>query len=167
MTTEERFIAASQHRIERSWLRIHHAMSQLSDEDLWWRPNPEMNSAGNLILHLAGNLRQWIVSGVGGSKDVRKRQAEFDERGPVSRAELSRRLEEVKADMDSTWKDFDPSRLNEAVRIQGFDLTYLDAIYGALTHLEGHTGQLVYIARMRAGERYELFWKPESPEQVS
>src|SRR5262245_45031633 len=76
-------------------VKIRHCVAQLSDEQVWWRPREAMNSIGNLILHLTGNVRQWIVAGIGGEADVRKRPAEFQERGPIPAADLIQRLEEV------------------------------------------------------------------------
>src|SRR5262245_66461541 len=63
--------------------RIERCVERLSDQDVWWRANSESNSVGNLLLHLSGNVRQWIVSGVGLAADNRQRQQEFDERGPI------------------------------------------------------------------------------------
>jgi len=73
--------------------RIGICVAKLTEEQLWWRPNAESNSVGNLILHLCGNARQWIVSGIGGAEDTRQRQLEFDERGPIPGAELLSLLE--------------------------------------------------------------------------
>src|SRR5437764_6339620 len=73
--------------------KIKHCLGQLSDEQVWWRSHPSLNSVGNIVLHLSGNLRQWIVAGLGDATDVRDRPAEFAERGPISRDELLRRLE--------------------------------------------------------------------------
>jgi len=78
--------------------RIKHCLDQISDEQIWWRPLPAMNSTGNLMLHLAGNVRQWVVSSIGGVKDIRERQKEFDERGPIPKAEVSKRLETAVAE---------------------------------------------------------------------
>ena len=75
--------------------RIKHCLGQLSDEQVWWRPHPSLSSVGNFVLHRCGNLRQWIVAGLGGTADVRDRPAEFAERGPIPRDELLRRLEAV------------------------------------------------------------------------
>ena len=63
--------------------RIAHCVGQLTDEQIWSRPAPAMNAIGNLMLHLAGNVRQLIVAGVGGESDIRERQAEFNARGPI------------------------------------------------------------------------------------
>src|SRR5438445_557021 len=75
--------------------RIKHCVSQLNDEQVWWRPQESLNSIGNILLHLSGNLRQWLVAGVGGQPDVRDRPAEFSERGPFPKVELILRLDAV------------------------------------------------------------------------
>src|SRR5437588_10615937 len=75
--------------------KIKHCLGQLSDEQVWWRSHPSLNSVGNLILHLCGNVRQWLVAGLGGAADSRDRPAEFAERGPIPKDELQRRLEAV------------------------------------------------------------------------
>src|SRR5690349_13879202 len=75
--------------------RIKHCLAQLSDEQMWQRPQASMNSIGNLILHLCGNVRQWIVSGLGGARDNRNRPAEFAEHGPIPKEELIHRLDAV------------------------------------------------------------------------
>src|SRR5438105_15693479 len=75
--------------------RIRHCLAQLSDEQVWGRSQPSLNSIGNVILHLCGNVRQWIVSGLGGTADVRNRSAEFAERGPIPKEELLQRLDQV------------------------------------------------------------------------
>ena len=75
--------------------KIKHCLGQLTDEQVWWRSRPSLNSIGNLILHLCGNVRQWIVAGLGGAADSRDRPAEFTELGPIPREELLRKLEAV------------------------------------------------------------------------
>jgi hypothetical protein len=75
--------------------RIRNCLNQLSDEQIWWRAAPSLNSIGNLILHLCGNVRQWVVVGLGGGEDVRDRPAEFAEQGPITRADLLHRLDAV------------------------------------------------------------------------
>src|SRR5260370_35665425 len=67
----------------------------LSERDIWWRPNTASNSAGNIALHLCGNVRQWIISGLGGAPDKRDRDSEFSERGPIPRRTLIRKLRET------------------------------------------------------------------------
>jgi len=75
--------------------KIKHCQGQLNDEQIWWRSHPALNSIGNLILHLAGNLRQWIVAGIGGAADVRNLPAEFAQSGAITNCELLARIESV------------------------------------------------------------------------
>src|SRR5262245_55415488 len=85
----QEFIAASCTFLKDDFLpKVKHCLQDMSDQDIWWRPNEESNSAGNLILHLCGNLRQWILNSMGGARFERNRDAEFAERKPVSKAEL-------------------------------------------------------------------------------
>jgi hypothetical protein len=145
--------------------RIDHCVGQLDDGQVWWRPHGSMNSVGNILLHLCGNLRQWVVSGVGGVPDTRDRPAEFAERGPVPKGELLSRLVAVVAEADAALDALDESRLLEPRRIQGFDETVLSAVWDSLTHLSGHTQEVVYITRLQLGDRYRFAWTPATPEQ--
>ena len=167
MTTEEAFIAESNTRISKSFARIHHFLEQMNEDDVWWRPNDESNSMGNLVLHVCGNLRQWIVAGIGGAEDVRNRPVEFEPDSQVPTAELLELIEKLQKDMDSTLTGFDPAELLTMNRIQGYDRTNMEAIYSTVTHLEGHTGQIAYIAKLKLGADHKAFWKPESKEQES
>ncbi|HKK08181.1 MAG TPA: DinB family protein [Gemmatimonadota bacterium] len=132
--------------------KIRSCLDELPPDALWWRPNAASNSVGNLLLHLSGNLGQWIVSGVGGEPDVRERQAEFDAEGGREAAELLARLEATVADADRVLAGLDPGRLLEARVVQGTDTTVLDAIYHVVEHFGMHTGQIAYITKMRTGE---------------
>ena len=98
--------------------KIERCLERLTDEQVWWRPNAECNSIGNLLLHLSGNARQWIVSGLGGAMDKRERQSEFDERKVIPRHQLLGTLRETLSDVDETLSSFDPARLLETFQIQ-------------------------------------------------
>ncbi len=145
--------------------RIEHCVGQLNDEQIWWRPHGSMNSVGNILLPLVDNLRQWVVSGVGGVPDTRDRPAEFAERGPIPRAELLGRLGAVVAEADAALAALDEARLLEPRRIQGFDETALTGIRESLTHLSGHTQEIIYVTRSQLGDEYRTFWTPSTPEQ--
>ena len=93
MKPAELFIDRSIHHLRSEYLpRIRQAIGLLSDEEVWWRPNAVTTCAGNLLLHLEGNVRQWILSGIGGQSDRRVRQAEFDTQDGAPKAELLERL---------------------------------------------------------------------------
>ncbi len=130
--------------------KIERCVEKLTDEQVWWRPNPESNSIGNLMLHLSGNARQWIVCSLGGATDERQRQTEFDERRIIPRAELLTRLRTTVANVDEVLRDFDPARLLQNYPIQGTEATALEAIFHVTEHFSMHTGQIILLAKMLA-----------------
>src|SRR5688572_15120769 len=87
--------SGARHQLTHGLAKIEHCVAQLSDEQLWWRSRPEMNSVANLMLHLAGNLRQWIVAGIGGGPEVRDRPGEFADRSGASKDEVLAKLRDV------------------------------------------------------------------------
>lgn len=145
--------------------KIKHCLGQLSDEQVWWRPSESMNSIGNLMLHLAGNLRQWIVSGIGGADDTRNRQSEFTERGPLPKAELLRRLEEAVSEAQAALSRASAAELLRPRRIQGFEVNGIGAIFDSVPHFRGHTQEIIHLTRSQLGEGYRLAWTPTTPEQ--
>ncbi|HEY0406126.1 MAG TPA: DinB family protein [Pyrinomonadaceae bacterium] len=137
--------------------RIERCFERLSDEQVWWRPNEDANSIGNLVLHLSGNVRQWIVCGLGGQPDTRARQEEFDERRKWPRAMLLQRLKETLAEADATLAAFEPSQLLEARHIQGRDVTGLEAIYHVVEHFSMHTGQIILLTKIIRAEDLRFY----------
>lgn len=151
MTTDW-FIAHSRELLTASYLpKIQGSVGVLSDEDVWWQPNAASNSIGHLLLHLSGNLRQWIVCGVGGQPDARARQSEFATDQKPGRDALIERIASVVADADATLESADPARLADSRVVQGQTVTGFDAVYHAVEHFSMHTGQIIYIAKMRSG----------------
>ena len=146
---------------------IRHCLSQLTDAQISWRPHESMNSVGNLVLHLCGNVRQWIISGVGGEPDVRDRPNEFAERGPFGKEDGLRQLDEVVERADAVLRTAPPLLLLERRRIQGFDTTGLSAIFDSVAHFKGHAQEIVYLTRMQLGDNYRFEWVPSTPEEGS
>lgn len=136
------------------------ALDRMTEDDIWWRPNEASNSVGNLILHLCGNARQWIVSGLGGAPDVRRRQEEFDARGPMSRAELLRVLDGTFEDVDRVLRSLEGASLLERRGIQGREVPVFESILHVVEHVSHHAGQILWIAKARTGEDLGL-WKIE------
>ncbi len=132
--------------------RIERCLERLSDEEIWWRANPECNSVGNLILHLAGNVRQWVISGVGLAADRRQRQQEFDERGPIPREALLEGLKTTIEEADAVLASVSLGSLGEKRHIQGCDVTVLEAIYHVVEHFSMHTGQIILLTKMHKGD---------------
>src|SRR5436853_4181981 len=113
--------AAAADELESPLDRIKHCLRQLNDDQIWARSQPSQNSIGNLILHLCGNVRQWIVSGVGGAVDIRNRPAEFANRGPIPKETLLRSLETVVEEARRALSGVDARQLVTTRTIQGFD----------------------------------------------
>jgi hypothetical protein len=168
MTADELAAAvgtAAAHELTSALSRIKHCLGQLNDEQVWWCYRPPLNSIGNLILHLCGNVRQWIVAGVGGAADVRDRPAEFAKRGPIPKDELVCRLEDAVEGAKRALADVTARQLVEVRRIQGSDVTGLTAIFDSVPHFRGHTQEIVHMTRFQLGDAYKFAWTPTTPEQ--
>jgi hypothetical protein len=145
--------------------KIEHCLRQLEEEQVWWRPRPDMNAIANLLLHLAGNLRQWIVAGVGDAVDTRERQSEFDERGPIPKAQIWERLAAAVGDAENVLRQVSTEALLAGKRIQGHDVTKLHAVMHAVTHFQGHVQEIICLTRQQLGSQYEFQWKPRTSEE--
>src|SRR5438874_9845638 len=98
--TGQVFIVAARDCLAEGMRKVEHCVRQLNEEQVWWRPRPEMNSVGNLMLHLAGNVRQWIVSGVGGARDIRNRPEEFSDRLELPKGNILAMLRSIVREAD-------------------------------------------------------------------
>jgi hypothetical protein len=165
LTVGQVFLAESRRRLAESRKKIEHCLDQLDDAQVWWRARESLNSIGNLVLHLCGNLRQWIVSGVGGAPDVRNRPGEFSQRVPILKEELLQRFDAVVREADAVLAGTGEDRLREPRRIQGFEETVLSAIFDSLAHLAGHTQEIVCFTRMQLGDTYHFAWTPATAEE--
>lgn len=157
----EAFISKARALLTADYLpKIERCLELLGDDQIWWRSNSESNSIGNLVLHLSGNARQWIVSGVGGANDVRARSQEFAERSLIPRDELLKRLRETVADANDVLRLLDPATLLEQRRIQGCDVTLLDAIFHVVEHFSMHAGQIIYITKLLSVSDLHFYDQP-------
>jgi len=154
---DRHFIDTCRHYLDAEYLpRIRRCVERLDEADLWWRANDASNSIGNLVLHLAGNVRQWIATGVGGRTDIRERAAEFaadgaDASGAWDGPRLLEHLEKALAEVDEVLAELSPADLMERTTVQGKDVTYLEAVFHAVEHFSMHTGQIIYITKTRTG----------------
>jgi uncharacterized damage-inducible protein DinB len=145
------FIAESRKFLSSDYLsKIERCLDVLSDEDVWWRADEGSNSIGNLLLHLEGSTRTWIMSVAGGSRVERDRQREFDERRQVPRAELLSRLKRTLAEADEVLAGLDTGALLERRRTPWEEVTVLWAVYHAVEHFAMHAGQIIMLAKMRS-----------------
>jgi len=128
--------------------RIIVCLQRLDESAIWWRPNPPSNSIGNLVLHLCGNMRQWVYTGLGSGEDTRRRQAEFDEQGPVPREELIHLLHDTMALVRPVIEGIDADDLLRVRPVQTFEESGLTILVHVVEHFSYHTGQIAWITKM-------------------
>src|ERR1700689_2621865 len=130
------------------WPRMKQCVAPLTTEQVWWRPNEASNSIGNLMLHLDGNVRQWLVDSFNKNQDQRDRPAEFAAQSGLSASDLLSRLG---ATLDEAAKVLDRLTVDELLapyEIQGYHVRGLDAVYQVVEHFGLHYGQIVYITKL-------------------
>jgi uncharacterized damage-inducible protein DinB len=147
------FLAFSRNRLlDRQWPRMKVCVEPLTLEQVWWRPNEASNSIGNLLLHLNGNVTQWLVVAFSGDEDKRDRPAEFAAEGGLTAAELLKRLG---ATIERAGKVLDRLTTKELLapyEIQGYKVRGLDAVYQVVEHFGMHYGQILYITKYISGK---------------
>ncbi len=155
--TAEMLIALSRRYLREYLTKIRLAVSVLDDDIIWARPNESSNSIGNLMLHLSGNARQWIVSGAGGAADIRDRQSEFDQRAPLPATSLIDWLEQTITDVDRVLASLTPADLHTRRTIQANDVSVLEAVYHVGEHFSMHTGQIILLAKSKQPDRIRFY----------
>ena len=129
-------------------VRLKSCLDLLTEEQVWNRSNAATNSVGNLVLHLSGNVGQWIVAGLGAEPDNRVRQQEFDERGPIPKAELRSRLEATMTAARAALASLDPASLLEVRKVQCFEETGLSVLVHVVEHFSYHVGQVTHMTKV-------------------
>jgi uncharacterized damage-inducible protein DinB len=152
VTSDELFLKFSADKLEQLHGRIQDCISRLTPEQIWARTSDNENAIGNLVLHLSGNVRQWIGSGVAGLPDHRERDAEFAARGGKSTEELAELLKTRVAETVAIIRAVSPDRLTERIQPQGYDTTVLEAIAHVVEHFAQHTGQIILLTKMLTGQ---------------
>jgi uncharacterized damage-inducible protein DinB len=145
--------------------RIVRCLQVLGEEGIWWRPNEASNAAGNIVLHLCGNVRQWIISGLGGAADLRIRAKEFAERGPIPRRALVRQLKQTVENACRVINRIPARKLSQQYTIQGFQVTGLAAIAHVAEHCAYHAGQLIYLTKLQSGKDLKFTRLPAQKSQ--
>lgn len=145
------FIARSRYWLVKEYpIKLGHCIYALPQAAIWSRSNPGSNSIGNLIIHLAGNVTEWIIGGVGGRTFERDRVQEFAQQAGGSGADLLARLESVLKEADQVLAGVSEADLEKTVVIQGRETTVLSAIYHVVEHFAMHTGQILLLTKIHA-----------------
>lgn len=158
---EQRFLALSDGYFRQYLARIRACVDRLDEAQVWWRPNEACNSVGNLVLHLCGNLAQWVLSGLGGQHVERHRAAEFVARAGAPKDELLKRLAGVVDDVRAVLGVLDAADLAAPRQIQGYDTDGAGVIYHVVEHMSYHTGQIVAATKQLLGPAAGIEFYPQ------
>jgi uncharacterized damage-inducible protein DinB len=134
--------------LEQYWPRLRKCVESLKEEQVWWRPNDSSNSIGNLLLHLDGNVRQWLLVPFRRLKDTRDRPGEFGQRVAVSNTALLAQLGATMEESAQVLSSLCEAELLEQFEIQGYQVSGLEAVYQVVEHFGLHYGQIIYITKM-------------------
>ncbi len=159
------FCHAASSELADSLRMIEHCLSQLEEEQIWHRGEQSLNAIGNLILHLLGNLRQWVVAGLGGAADIRERPREFAPCEPIPARELLAAARSCVHEAATVLSRLDPENMLQMRRIQGFEMTGVAALWHSVSHFRGHTQEIIRLTRQHLGQRYRFAWAPRTLEE--
>lgn len=154
---ESEFIEQSVFRMKESTERIEKCFILLSEDDIWLKPNSQLNSIGNLVLHLCGNITQYIISSLSGNPDIRKRDEEFSASRSLNKSEL---LSKLKATVDSAVKIIEKQKeasLLKTRSVQGYSLSGMGIIIHVVEHYSYHTGQIALLTKLFKDEDLGFF----------
>lgn len=135
--------------IEESVPRIKKCLAQCTEAEIWFRPNAATVSIGNLVLHLCGNVRQWILSGLGGNPDSRTRPAEFAASGPLPSSDLETMLDDLMQEVEAVLVTLNPEDLVKTYSVQGFEESGMSILVHVVEHFSYHTGQITWAVKSR------------------
>ena len=138
--------------LDEYWPRLRGCVESLTDEQVWWRPNAASNSIGNLVLHLNGNVRQWLVASFNGLDDSRDRPAEFSERQTISASTLLENLGATMREASGVLSRLTEADLLATFQIQGYTVSGLDAVYQVVEHFGMHYGQVLFVTKLLRGQ---------------
>jgi uncharacterized damage-inducible protein DinB len=138
--------------------QIRSCVEELSEAELWWRPNDKSNSVGNLVLHVSGSMRHYLSRGVGGRSYQRNRPAEFADRGPLAKDELLSVFDDTIREVSDVLASLDAARLLDPTDEPAYNPTVFDLIYNVSIHLATHAGQIVYVTKMLKEGALDELW---------
>ena len=149
---ESIFVNYSADKLAQLSSRVQDCLAKLNPEQIWTRNSQNENAVGHLVLHLCGNAKQWIGTGVGGKPDERVRDQEFAARGDISPAELAQRLSLTIEEAVRTIRSLDAERLGQLISVQKYNVTVLEAVYHVVEHFSQHTGQILFATKLLTGQ---------------
>lgn len=124
------------------------SFSKLKEEDFWKAPNNQLNSVGNLVLHLCGNMRQYILSSLAEAPDVRQRDLEFSTQGGYTSKELAAMLFETVESVKQVIEEVSEEKLLKKRMVQGFEFSGIGIVMHVVEHYSYHTGQIAFWVKL-------------------
>jgi uncharacterized damage-inducible protein DinB len=156
-TIQQEFKDQAIFRFQEKKTHITKCFQQLTEKDMWSRPNASSNSVGNIILHLCGNIGQYILSSLAQQPDVRERDLEFSTEGGLSKAELLHKLSTTIDEACAAVNACADAELLQKRQVQGFTFSGVGIILHAVEHLSYHTGQIAYLVKLRNDQQIGLY----------
>lgn len=156
MSVPELFLNYSVRKLEQMTAAITLCLGKLNDDQIWQRDHANENTIGNLVLHLCGNVQQWIGYSIGGDPDTRDRPAEFSATD-LPRPELEAKLQSVIDHALTILRQFPPGELAKVVQTQNGQSTALEAIYQVVGHFQQHAGQIIFATKQLTGEDLRIY----------
>ena len=147
MFTKE-FIEQSISRFEENTPKIEKCLAELTEDELWHRPNASSNSTGNIILHLCGNITQYVLSSLGNTEDKRERDKEFSSTRVLQKAELIDKLKTTVSAAVKIMRSLNDDDMLQKHSVQGFDLSAIGIIIHVVEHYSYHTGQIIFWTKL-------------------
>lgn len=144
----EELVKNALYRMDENTRMIKQSFYEISEEQLWQKPNASLNSIANLVLHLCGNITQYIISSLGENEDIRQRDAEFSASGGYTKTEILKKLEDTVDTAKRVIFDANPEQLVRLRSVQGFSFSGVGVIIHAIEHYSYHTGQIAFWVKL-------------------
>ena len=138
--------------IAESIYRIRKCLDLVNDEQIWQTPSDRILSIGISIVHLDGNVRQWLGSVCERNELPRDRAAEFKSNNTLERSKLLDLLNSLEETIRLRSKQLEHINLEDTLTIQGIPTNGLDAIVHVIEHFSYHTGQITLLTKWFSGQ---------------
>jgi uncharacterized damage-inducible protein DinB len=157
MSVESLFLECAVDKLREFTSRIEVCLGKLTDDQIWARGHENENAVGNLVLHLTGNVRQWIIASLGNQPDIRQRHSEFAARGGAASAELAANLRRTVDEAALIIEKLTTAQLEAGYLIQKYEVSGVEAVFHVTEHFAQHTGQIIFLTKMFTSEDLGFF----------
>ena len=152
MSVESLFLQFSVDKLRQFAGRIEICLDKLTDDQIWSRGHENENAIGNLVLHLAGNVGQWILSPLAGHPMTRDRDGEFAARGGPDKKQLAAKLRSIVEQATAIVAGMKTDQLTRTYSIQNYEVSGVDAVYHVVEHFAQHTAQIIFATKILTSE---------------